>query len=47
MEDLRSVSISVDNESMVVDFEQGNMNEDEFFAYVIDYILSNIQIEVL
>ena len=47
MEDLRSVSISVDNESMVVDFEQGNMNEDEFFAYVVDYILSNIQIEVL
>ena len=47
MKDLRSVSISVDNESMVVDFEQGNMNEDEFFAYIVDYILSNIQIEVI
>ena len=47
MERLREVEISLGEESMIVEFDQGEMNEDEFYHSVVDFIFRNINIEVI
>ena len=48
MEDnTREVKIILDNDEMTTEFDQGDMSEDEFYEAVIDYVLTNIQVEVL
>ena len=47
VERLREVRISLDDSDMIVEFNQGDMTEDEFTYTVIDYVLSNINVEVI
>lgn len=48
MEDnTREVKIILDNDEMTTVFDQGDMSEDEFYEAVIDYVLRNIQVEVI
>lgn len=47
VERLREVRISLDDSDMIVEFNQGNMDENEFFYAVINYVLSNINVEVI
>lgn len=48
MEDsTREVKIILDNDEIVTEFDQGDMSEDEFYEAVIDYVLRNIQVEVI
>ena len=48
MEDrIREVKIILDNDEIVTEFDQGDMSEDEFYETVIDYVLRNIQVEVI
>lgn len=49
VEKLREVRISLDdvNAEMIVEFNQGDMTEDEFTYAVVDYVLSNINVEVI
>lgn len=44
---LREVLIELGNESMIIELEQGEMSEDRFIEYAIDYVLSYIQVSVL
>jgi len=46
-EKYREVKIILDNDEIVTEFDQGDMSEDEFYETVIDYVLRNIQVEVL
>ena len=47
MERLREVEISLDDNVWIVELDQGDMDEDTFLFRAIDYVLSNIQVEVL
>ena len=47
MDNYREVVIRLDDDSMTVEFDQGTMTEDEFTEVVIEYVMNNIQIEVL
>ena len=48
MEDrIREVKIILDNDEMVTEFDQGDMSEDEFYEVIIDYVLRNIQVEII
>lgn len=47
VEKLREVRISLDDVDMIVEFNQGDMTEDEFTYAVVDYVLSNINVEVI
>ena len=49
---MRRVLVSIEDatdlyNTMTLEFDQENMNDDEFTATVVNYILSNIQIEVI
>jgi predicted NUDIX family phosphoesterase len=46
-EKYREVKIILDNDEIVTEFDQGDMSEDEFYETVIDYVLTNIQVEVI
>ena len=46
-EKIREVRITLDNDEIVTEFDQGDMSEDEFYEVVIDYVLRNIQVEVI
>ena len=47
VEKLREVRISLDDADMIIEFDQGDMDEDKFIYTVVDYILSNINVEVI
>lgn len=48
MEDnTREVKVILDDDEMTTIFDQGDMSEDEFYEAVIDYVLRNIQVEVI
>lgn len=46
-EKYREVKIILDNDEIVTEFDQGDMSEDEFIEAVIEYVMANIQIEVI
>ena len=46
-EKFREVKIILDNDEIVTEFDQGDMSEDEFIETVIEYVMSNIQVEVI
>ena len=46
-EKMREVRIILDNDEIVTEFDQGDMSEDEFIETVINYVLSNISVEVI
>lgn len=46
-EKLREVKITLDNDEIVTEFDQGAMSEDEFIEAVIEYVMCNIQVEVI
>lgn len=44
----RTVVVSIGNEAMEFDMDvESNESEDDVYAHIIDYVLSNIQIEVI
>ena len=45
MDNMREVVVRLDNDYFVTEFPQENMSEDEFIEAVIEYVMSNIQIE--
>lgn len=47
MERIREIEIWLDGSSMVVELDQEDMSEDEFWEAAVDYVLSNISIGVL
>ena len=47
MEKIREIFIKLDNEYMIMDVDQGDMSEVEFEEMIVDYVLSNIQIEII
>ena len=44
---MREVRVILDNDEITTEFDQGNMSEDEFIEAVIEYVMCNIQVEVL
>lgn len=46
-EKTREVRITLDNDEIVTEFDQGDMSEDEFIEAVIEYVMTNIQVEVI
>lgn len=46
-EKYREVKIILDNDEIVTEFDQGDMSEDEFIETVIEYVMTNIQVEVI
>ena len=44
---MREVKVILDNDEITTEFDQGNMSEDEFIEAVIEYVMCNIQVEVL
>jgi len=42
----RIVEIEIDSSYMEILLDQGDMSEDEFYEYAVDYVLRNINIEV-
>ena len=46
-EKYREVKIMLDNDEIVTEFDQGDMSEDEFIETVIEYVMTNIQVEVI
>lgn len=46
-EKYREVKIILDNDEIVTEFDQGDMIEDEFIEAVIEYVMANIQVEVI
>lgn len=46
-EKIREVKIILDNDEIVTEFDQGDMSEDEFIETIIEYVMSNIQVEVI
>lgn len=46
-EKYREVKIILDNDEIVTEFDQGDMSEDEFIETVIEYVMNNIQVEVI
>ena len=46
-EKFREIKIILDNDEIVTEFDQGDMSEDEFIETVIEYVMSNIQVEVI
>lgn len=46
-EKYREVKIILDNDEIVTEFDQGDMSEDEFIETVIEYVMTNIQVEVV
>lgn len=46
-EKMREVKVILDNDEITTEFDQGNMSEDEFIEAVIEYVMCNIQVEVL
>ena len=47
MDNMREVEVRLDDEYFVTEFDQGNMDEDEFIEAVIDYVMRNIQINIV
>lgn len=46
-EKTREVRVTLDNDEIVTEFDQGDMSEDEFIETVIEYVMCNIQVEVI
>ena len=46
-EKFREVKIILDNDEIVTEFDQGDMSEAEFIETVIEYVMTNIQVEVI
>lgn len=46
-ERIREVKIILDNDEIVTEFDQGAMSESEFYETVIEYVMSNIQVEII
>lgn len=46
-EKIREVKIILDNDEIVTEFDQGDMSEDEFIETVIEYVMTNIQVEIV
>ncbi len=46
-EKYREVKIILDNDEIVTEFDQGDMSEAEFIETVIEYVMTNIQVEVI
>ena len=46
-EKMREVKVILDNDEITTEFDQGNMSEDEFIEAVIEYVMCNIQVDVL
>ena len=46
-EKYREVKIILDNDEIVTEFDQGDMSEDEFIEAIIEYVMTNIQVEVI
>ena len=46
-EKMREVKVILDNNEITTEFDQGSMSEDEFIEAVIEYVMCNIQVEVL
>ncbi len=46
-EKIREVKIILDNDEIVTEFDQGDMSEDEFIETIIEYVMTNIQVEVV
>ena len=46
-EKIRKVKITLDGDEFVTEFDQGEMSEDEFIEAVIEYVMCNIQVEVI
>lgn len=42
----RVVEIEIDSSYMEIILYQGDMSEDEFYEYAVDYVFRNINIEV-
>ena len=45
MDNTREITVRLDNDYFVTEIDQGSMSEDEFIEAVIEYVMSNIQIE--
>ena len=44
----KTVIISIDNDFMEFNIDiENNKNEDEIYAYIVNYVLCNINIEVI